>query len=88
MLGLGFAWLWGQVPRAIYAENFKFDYLIRLFVASFLLTATVLAKRLWKYSDYTTQGPGTALRFVLLTTWGGLIVALAGIIDLAIRGRR
>jgi hypothetical protein len=82
------SFLLAQVPRPLHGGDFTLDYAVRSLAAGFLLTAILMARRLWKINDLIPrQGPVSAMRLVLLTAWVGLVIALGGIIGLAISRR-
>jgi hypothetical protein len=88
ILILLFSFLLAQVPQPPHRGDFTLDYAVRSLAAGFLLTAILLARRLWNINDpIPSRGRVSARGLVFLTAWVGLVIAVAGVIGLAIARR-
>jgi hypothetical protein len=81
-LGLLFSWLLAQVPRLPHGADYGLDYLVRSCAAALMLVSIGMARWLWKI-NHGSPGRG-AMQIVQLIAWVELIIAICGIVGLAV----
>jgi hypothetical protein len=83
-LMLALSWLLAQVPRSSHGDM-RLEYTIRFGVAALMTTAIVIARRRWKINlVIPDRGAASTLEVVILIAWCELIVAVLGIIAIAV----
>ena len=84
-LSLLSSWLLSQVPRPRHGADLTADLAFRLCAAGLFLISIFTARRIWKSNEPATeQGAITVTQIVLATAWLELVVALFGIIGIAV----
>jgi hypothetical protein len=84
-LSLLFSWALAQVPEPRHDRHLVLDFAVRSCAGCLILTAILLARRIWRITNpLSRRSPASAIRVFLLMVWIELVVAFVGVIGVAV----